>query len=219
MIKALRRKEAPQAENRFASLRINHGAKTGSNLGGKYALPPEFPSDKYASAFFAEGPESLAAQQDQPVLGTEFVAPGWSVWRYPGALEKAKKKTKKDKTDVAELSDGAHPLAGKPHKIVDGSNTYVLHYRPREIQDDVNLAYALHSTDELVSEVKGESLALDPSQRNGILTSQDLSARGDRDLEAEKEFEQSRMGTSAVVHGSSSDGSYKIKKPKIKVSQ
>lgn len=193
--------QSPKQDPRFNLLTTRAGHASGENLGGKFALPPEFESHRYASAFVLEGQEVLARQAPQPVLGTELISDGWTVWKYPGKLEKTEegKKSKKNR-GVPELKAGSeHPLAGQPHKVVGdklGEN-YVLMFRPIEIQRQVNLAYGETSRLATVAEVRGETLQ--PLVNTpGMLTSKQLT-REERDLEAEREFEEHGGGRTAVV--------------------
>jgi hypothetical protein len=186
----------------FSLLNRNDGLIGNSNLGGRYALPVEFDSNKYASAFYAEGNEAHAMQRDQPILGTALTAPGWKIWTYParrrtGELdEKGKLKLNSKNEPLSE----DHPSAGEPHKVHSmeaKGQTLILMYRSLEVQQQVNEAYAQLSREITDAELSGETSAvLDPDDPNGILTAaqlaSDASARAEikRDEAEERSYQK-----------------------------
>lgn len=182
---------APQQVGKtFSLLRTGSREHGGMNMGGRYALPLEFDARRFASAFFAEGNESQAMRRDQPVQGTGYIADGWQVWKYP---------------DEVVDDDGVkqkHDQAGKPFKVSsldrDGQ-THVLHFRPIEVQNQVNEVYGLLSIDNMSAEARGETIAgEDPKKMGSMLTEKHLSQLHESEIAADSEYEQS-MGKSTVV--------------------
>lgn len=156
-----------------------------TNLGGKFALPLEFNSVNLASAFYLQGQESLSMQGPQPVMGTSYTAPGWKVWKYPAGHEKA---------------DKAHSVRGSREEEI-----YLLHYRPMDVQDQVNLAYGELSREQMVAEQRGErTSSADPNDPTGILSEPQLR-RATNELEAEREIDEAEQRSTAV-HGAGNSG-------------
>lgn len=125
-------------------------------IGGRFVLPREFDSKKYASAFYAEGNECSSMTEPQPVLGTRYVAPGWKTWLYPKG----------------------HTKADKPHKV--GSlekegQTMVLMYRDIAIQKQVSEAYGEVSRIALVREIRGETISADDGKSGGMISEEKLA--------------------------------------------
>lgn len=145
----------------------------GSNLGGRFALPPEFDSSRYASAFVAEGNEVLAKQREEVLQGTCYTAPGWKVWKYP-------------KTVKGETTE--HPSAGERHIVVDagGKTKFVLMYRPLDVQKQVNEVYGALSTDRMINEIKGETVSSNQQDDPGILSNQRLNRVHGKEPEIEE---------------------------------
>lgn len=105
-------------------------------IGGPFALPVEFESDKYAAQFAPVGNATKALKGPQIVEGTQYTAEGWLTWK--------------------------HPVTGKPHKVTErrkDGETFILLYRPQEIQKQVNQAYANLSRERMHMEVTGRTVA------------------------------------------------------------
>lgn len=201
--------QTPKAQSvaRTDLLKINKGFRSGQNLGGKFALPAEFDASRFASSYVQKGPQVVAAMQDESILGTQYTAPGWQVWRFPGIPEKkisSSKKEKKNKTSGDAVISGREK-AGLTHEVTSSTKdgiTYVLMFRPIEVQNQVNRAYADLSLSQMVTEIRGDSLALPVEQSQGILTNRDLRQAGDRDIEADREFEENGGGRTAAIEPS-----------------
>lgn len=127
-----------------------------SRLGGDYALPVEFNSKKFASAFVAKGNEVDAMKNRQVLLNTNYTADGWKVWKYPDTIPTGKL----DEQNKPIFKP--HPRAGKMHIVtsrVKGGGKYVLMYRDAGVQREVNQAYANLSRDNMEMEVTGQTVA------------------------------------------------------------
>lgn len=184
----------PLGASNLNLLRKVPGQLSGQNLGGRFALPIEFDQGKYAAAFYQKGQQVMAMQQDQVIVGTEYATPGWQVWKYPGVAEKKKERGKVDKAATAE------DKAGRPHEVTSQSKdgaTFVLMFRPLELQRQVNRAYADLSREAMINEVRGDRPAV--TSGDGILTNAMLKSVGERDIEADREFEESGAGRTAAI--------------------
>jgi hypothetical protein len=144
------------------------GGVNGAPIGGKFILPVEFDSVKFASAFYTEGAEARSMQTEQPVVGTAYFAEGWKVWKFP-----------KEIPEGFPNEGDPHPNAGEPHKVVSASSkskeAFVLMYRPKEVQEQVNQCYGLLSLEQMTAEVKGETLSVEEANGDkGMLTADRL---------------------------------------------
>ena len=172
-------------KEQFEHLKASRAAGVG-DLGGRFRLPQEFDSTKFAAAFYQEGQEALAMEADQQVTGTRYTATGWTVWKYP-------------KHRMVGEEKEAHPMAGQPHKVAGTAKDtqgFVLMYRPLEVQNEVNAAYAEASREMLEMEIKGETTQLSDAERESILTEANLK----REAGIEQDIEGFKPGE-AVVHG------------------
>jgi hypothetical protein len=175
--------------------------EAGQNIGGQWAVPAEFDTGRFASAFYKEGQESLRMQQDQPVVGTNLMAPGWKVWTYPE--NKVNSEGKKDK-EGKPIKPVSHELAGKAHKVVGDKpdEFYLLHYRDIDVQNQVNLAYAKLSHENVRAELLGQTAyAADPNDPTGLVTEQFLR----KELGVDREVEEG-YGRPTAVHGALPSG-------------
>lgn len=214
--------EPDRTFNSFSALRFA-GTPQSGNVGGRYALPKEFDSNEFASAFVPEGSDVLAMQGEQPVQGTGYVAPGWTPWKYPEhgepAIDETTGKQKVElkanpnwsKTSGPEVPKEIpvpvfqrHPEAGKIHKVPGREKNDVAHIlmcRPLIIQAQVNEIYGRLSIDQMTAEVYGETIEGKPRTDSGMLGEQQLRAARniDQDLRADQMAEEG-MGRSAVLH-------------------
>lgn len=156
-----------------------------SNLGGKFALPIEFDSTVLAGGFYAEGQEALAMESPQPMLGTPYTAPGWSVWKYPDTVTGSK-------------PPQPHTYAGKPHRVAGtkAGENFILMCRPLDVQHQVNSVYGELSTDMMVSEIKGET-NLAQGGDPGILINSRLNTEIGKDQEIEENLSEGTRQTVA----------------------
>lgn len=127
-----------------------------SNLGGDFALPIEFDSKKFASSFVPKGNAVTAAQGRQVLVGTNYTAEGWSVWKYP------------DTTPTGDLDEKnkpvmmKHPKAGEKHEVtsrIKDGGTFTLMFRDKGVQQEVNEAYGQLSRQRMAQEVTGQTVA------------------------------------------------------------
>lgn len=178
-------------EDRFHLLHRNDSL-TNINLGGKFALPAEFDTDKWAAGIYGEGQEARSMEGRQPIVGSPYTADGWQVWKYPAERPTGKFNEK------GEPIMEKHPMAGQVHKIA-GTKTgdnFVLMFRSKEIQEQVNHVYGLVSIDMMTREIRGESLADDAGgQDAGMITDTRLK----REIGVEQEIEEAQ-GRSTAVH-------------------
>lgn len=198
--------------DRFSLLTRATGNLPGSQVGGKFALPAEFDRSRYAASFYRQGQEANSMRAPQILMGSNplMTAPGWEIWKYPGVPQtKVKKgsgeKQIKGKSKDEDADGGIKSLAGKPHKVMGtgADETYVLMFRPIEVQQQVDLWYAEHSRTMMVQEVQGDTIDADVAEAGGMITAKQMTNDlHDRDVQAEAEFEEF-MGKTAIVHGSS----------------
>jgi hypothetical protein len=159
-----------------------------NQVGGKFITPAEFDTERFASAFYLEGQESRAMQADQQLLGIPLIAEGWQVWKYPKFLTTSGKQV-------------PHPLADQPHRVAGSSpdENYVLHFRSKDVQDQVNRAYADLSHDAMKAEILGETASGENTE--GLITERYLKQH----LGVDREVEES-AGHSTAVHGGNPQG-------------
>lgn len=197
-------------QDKFPLLRAVGGIHSNTGpVGGRYVVPAEFDTKKFASAFYPEGNEVSAMESDQPVVGTSLTAPGWKVWKYPQYVGDGKNKEE-------------HPKAGKPHKVSSTSTdgkTLVLMFRPLAIQKQVNEAYGEVSRKLMINEIQGVTLqpAAATTDRGepdrGMLTNRRLVGAGDG---VDVEVDESDPG-SAVVEPTLTQEEGKITIPPRKI--
>lgn len=115
---------------------------------GIFTLPTEFNSKDYAAQWAPKGNGVDAMKAPQPIIGTNYGACGWSVWQYPKE----------------------HRLGNRPAEVVTKSGPYILMFRPKSVQDDVNAIYGNLSKTHLIREQSGESIAGQTVTDHGILS-------------------------------------------------
>lgn len=212
---------APIASRNFSLLRS--GNTQNGNVGGRFALPREFDSSRFASSFVAEGNEVESMAGEQPVMGTGYVADGWTVWKYPTKGKPVVDENFEPVLDKAgQPTFEEHPSAGKTHRISSqerGGPTYVLMCRPIEVQKQVNEVYGLLSIDNMTAEVRGETVAgQDPATMQSMLTERQLKKAEGGAIDADRAYEEG-LGQSKVVHSSLTSTSERLTKPSKKVSK
>lgn len=193
---------------------LNHLLPAGpeSNRGGgPCELPFEFDSKRFASAYHPKGAGVNAARGVQNILGTQYSAPGWQVWTYP----------KERGTGIMDEKTGdekmeKHPMAGQPHEVTlaggkESGGTYVLMFRPIEIQDQVNLVCALRSREMMEADLRGVTVGGNTPD-TGLVTEQVLR----KQMGTEGEPDLAMPNT--VVHGGVPFGG-RITSPVVRVSR
>lgn len=225
----------------FPHLRFVGGAN-GINVGGRFSLPPEFDSVRFASAYKMKGNEVLAAQREEPVLGTGYVADGWTVWKYPKNTQVPKldddgepvmrKIPNKDwnknsdpsvPKEFTEMVYEENPSSGQPHEVhsqEQNGPTYVLMCRPIEVQNQINEIYGLLSIDNMTAEVRGDTIGGAKPDDPGMLTDPRLAnTHVDSDIAADRAAEE-HLGRSSVVQSTlQSNQSSRLTKPPRKLSR
>lgn len=127
-------------------------------VGGPFALPIEFDSDKFAAQFAPVGNATKALKGPQIVEGTQYTAEGWLTWK--------------------------HPVTGKTHKVTErrkDGETFILLFRPMAIQRQVNQAYANLSRERMEMEVTGRSVAGSPVTEDRGMLGLDRLPRNERE--------------------------------------
>lgn len=124
-----------------------------SELGGPLALPAGFDTTRFAAKWVKEGNAVAAAQEREFLLGTKnLTADGWQPWH-----------------------DGDSPSRGKLYKVALQSGTYVLMYRDRGVQDDVNAIYGNVGKERQIAEQSGQTSAGVPLTDPGVLSDEKLA--------------------------------------------
>lgn len=133
---------ATVATDPFHRLVLNNSPFNNLGSGGIFALPPEFNRKKFASAFVAED-EVATRQQQAPIEGSIYSAPGWAVWVYPNTIQVGVDEKGKPKEDK-------HSKAGQLHTVSCSNKVkYVLMYRDAEIQQQVSEIQGLVSRERM----------------------------------------------------------------------
>jgi hypothetical protein len=152
-------KATPQPTG-LAGIQLLAGPQAQANA-GIFNLPPEFDRKKYAANWVEEGGAVEGAKQRESILGTNFTADGWTV--YKG----------KD---------------GKPVKVHTGagkkSAVYVLMFRPKTVQQNVNALYGNVGKHYARAEQTSGAISLaENGQDPGMLPTQVLDQLGVRETE------------------------------------
>ena len=158
-------------------------ALTGSSnvrmSGSKFALPPSFDPTKFASKWVEQGPNVIEAQQPQVLDFANCAADGWQVFKVlkvaPGEVSEP---VSADAKPGDEKAEGKRTPQLVPCTRAVGKAIYVLLFRPKALQEAVNILYANQSREIVGREVMGESAAANQSGDHGILTNQDLARFG-----------------------------------------
>ena len=132
---------------------------TGGNE-GYFTLPIEFDRIAFVANWVKIGPDVEKARQLQPILGTRQASVGWETWKYPKG----------------------HRDATKPCKVTLKSGEYVLMYRPRKVQQNVNAIYGNVSKRHLLREQRGETIGGTPVMDPGVLNHERITENGIRDF-------------------------------------
>ncbi len=110
---------------------------------GHFRLPESFDTNKFAAAW-VEKSRIAEMTQEQPVVGTPYMAPGWTLYRNS---------------------------ENEKYSIQSGGTEYFLMLRPKAVQDQVNEAYGQLSRQRLNQEVVGEQTS---AGSDGMLTNKDM---------------------------------------------
>lgn len=140
----------------FKHLQPLQSLKGETNLGGDFALPVEFNSKKYASSFVPKGNAVTAAQGRQALVGTNYTAEGWSIWKYPDEIPTG------DLDEKGKPEMMKHPKAGEKHEVtsrIKDGGTFTLMFRDKGVQEEVNRAYGELSRDRMAQEAVGQTVA------------------------------------------------------------
>lgn len=160
---------------------VTFDAPSGGNA-GHFNLPGDFDPKLHAANWVQVGPNVDKAKGVQPILGTNFGAVGWEVWKYPKG----------------------HKEAGKPHKVTLSKGEYMLMFRPKSVQENVNAIYGNVSKRHLVR-TQTEAIPTAPGATGdeGVLSPARLEAAGVRDFgnDYEMNIPQNPVKTSPQVDG------------------
>lgn len=189
----------PSKKNGFLGLLKKSGdSSLGMSGGGYLKYPPEFDPNKYAASWVQENDVPMM-KQDQPVLGTEYSAPGWTVWKYPShAVDEDGKKVE-------------HPKANQAHKVDLSGVKYVLMVRSADVHAAVNEAYGAVSRDRVDAEIAGHALSVPDADKRGMITHERFQEAGHRDEEVRQ------IGRTVLEQTALSQGEKRIKPKNRKV--
>lgn len=126
---------------------------------GIFNLPSQFNRKDHAALWAKHGAEVEARQQREYLQGSNFSAEGWTVW-----------KDKADKICTVATRAG---------------ETYVLMFRKRTIQDNVNAIYGDVSKRRMIQEHDGATIGGNAAGDTGMLTDQALERSHIRDFDGE----------------------------------
>lgn len=133
------------------------GIRKASNIpggsAGLFTLPPSFDQRQFAAQWAEVGVEADYLQQEQPMMGLALITDGWQIWKDPVS------KTNREVT-----------TRGKEGK------KYVLMFRSRELQDEINALYGDKSKADIYKTQIGETIPLsEQGERvSGMLTEKQL---------------------------------------------
>lgn len=126
---------------------------------GIFNLPTDFNRRDHAALWAKQGAETEARTQREHLEGTNFSADGWAVW-----------KDKKDKICTVATRKG---------------DVYVLMFRKRTIQDNVNAIYGDVSKRRVIAEHAGETVGGQALRDSGMISDEQLSRNQIRDFDGE----------------------------------
>ena len=137
-------------------LEIIEGPMGGNqSAAGMFTLPPTFDPRQHAGKWVEEASVPWAKQRE-PIVGTNLSADGWEIWK-----------------------NGEEGAKSKPTIVTDGKGRkYVLMFRSRKLQDEVNALYGNVSKKAINREVQGETVQGAAKQDAGILTEAELARQG-----------------------------------------
>lgn len=115
---------------------------------GVFTVPQDFDKQRNAIQWAKKGPEVDALRGPQPIIGTNYGAEGWQVWLHPPG----------------------HKLAKRPFEVATKTGIYILMYRPKPVQEQVNALYGNVSKQHLVREQAGEQIGGQLVTDAGILS-------------------------------------------------
>ena len=144
--------------------------------GSKFALPPSFDATKFASKWVEQGPNVIEAQQPQVLDFANCQADGWAVFKVLKVATAEVPVVEGEDSEKTEKPKKTPQLI--PYTRAVGKAVYVLLFRPKALQQAVNVLYANQSRDIVGREVMGESNSLNAANDPGILTNQDLARFG-----------------------------------------
>ncbi len=149
---------------------MSEGPINQNRVRGKLDLPIELDSKRYACKWVKKGVQVQKAGQKQQVIGTQFVADGWTPW-----------KSKSGQYHARSLTDGQ----------------YILCVRPKVLQEALQRIAGNVSRDRMEYEIKGQTIAGEANEDTGMLP-HDVLARipglGREDMETPK-FPQNSIVT------------------------
>lgn len=115
---------------------------------GIFTLPLDFDKKAHVSEWVKKGPEVDAKKGPQPIIGTNYGSEGWQVWLYPPG----------------------HKMSKRPCEVATKTGPYILMFRPKAVQEQVNALYGNVSKQHLIREQSGESIAGQQITDSGILS-------------------------------------------------
>jgi hypothetical protein len=137
---------ATSSEEVWGSIRPVQLQAAQANL-GIFNLPPNFDTKKFAGSWIRKDLVELN-KQDEYIPTTNFAAPGKRVW-----------------TD---------PSTGEEAKVIAGDGTYILMYRPVDIQRQVTMIQGNIGRERLRAQLEGKEIG-GQNVDNGMLTHQRLA--------------------------------------------
>lgn len=130
---------------------------------GMFNLPPEFDREKYAAKWVKKGHEVEAARQRQTLIGAGNVsADGWQVYK---------------------------PAKGGLHTANTQKGEYVLMFRDKAVQEQVNAVYGNVGKQRMMAEKSKAAASRGETGATGMLSDEQLRAAGYRDDLARSEQE------------------------------
>ncbi len=136
--------------------------------GSKFALPPSFDTNRWASKWVEQGPNVIEAQQPTALVSAGVSAAGWQVYKQVKARKAGQ--------------EGELPLEGEKKRVETemvtravGKSVFVLMFRPKQLQQVVNIIHANESRTIVAREVEGDTNASNVNNDQGILTARDMA--------------------------------------------
>lgn len=153
---------------------IESGSKNTGMQGSKFALPPSFDASKYASKWVEQGPNVIEAQQPTVFVSAGVQAEGWQVFKQLKAGQTIPEPPKEGELPLADAKKPARPVMEPVTRVV-GKMVFVLLFRPKRLQEVVNIIHANESREIVQREVGGQTNAANTTGDHGILTAADMA--------------------------------------------
>lgn len=140
-----------------------------------FSLPVGFDTNKYAAKWEEKGNPVSEAQQPTFIESIGAQADGWQIYK---VLKNPRKTLSKDALEALTPKEKTEYAAYKPeYEVVERvtrKSVLILMFRPKVLQQALNIVYANQSRALVGGEVEGDGTSVNEGGDQGILTNKDL---------------------------------------------